>query len=129
MEPIRVMLVDDAADARMLIRLILGEHDDFEVVAEADGAASALAQLKASRPDVVLVDARMPVVDGFELSRTLRAESPGLRVAILTSMADEVTREQSTINGADACLSKGELSALPQTVRDLVSALGHEPRA
>src|SRR4051812_7817417 len=109
MEPIRVMVVDDAADARMLIRLILEEHADLDVVAEVASADAALAELDSARPEVALLDARMPVTDGFELTRSLRAAAPDLRVAILTSMVDEVTRARADAVGAHACLSKGDL--------------------
>jgi CheY-like chemotaxis protein len=119
MEPIRVMVVDDAADARMLIRLIIGEHADLSVVAEADGATAALSQLAETRPDVALLDARMPLVDGFELARMLRTAAPDLRLAILTSMVDEVTEAQAASAGAHACLSKGDLPHLPDFVRGL----------
>jgi DNA-binding NarL/FixJ family response regulator len=105
----------------MLIRLYLGEEDDLEVVAEADGAASALALLAGARPDVVLLDARMPVVDGFELAKQLLATRGSLRVAILTSMVDEVVRAKATAAGAHRCISKGDLSELPQIVRGLMA--------
>lgn len=115
----RVMVVDDAADARFLISLILGEHDDLEVVAEADGAPAALEALSAAKPDVALVDARMPVVDGFELARALLERDPGLRVAMLTSMVDSVVEARAQEVGAAACFSKGDLPDLADLVRSL----------
>jgi CheY-like chemotaxis protein len=119
MDPMRVMVVDDAADARFLISLILGEHDDIEVVAEADGAPAALELLEGARPDVALVDARMPVIDGFELARALLERAPGLRVAMLTSMVDSVVEARAREVGAAACFSKGDLPELPSLVRSL----------
>ncbi|MEA2169319.1 MAG: hypothetical protein QOF76_2619 [Solirubrobacteraceae bacterium] len=113
------MVVDDAADARFLISLILGEHDDLEVVAEADGAPAALEMLEDARPDVALIDARMPVIDGFELARSLLERAPGLRVAMLTSMVDSVVEARAREAGAAACFSKGDLPELPGLVRSL----------
>src|SRR4051794_20379921 len=58
-DPVRVMVVDDQADVRFLIGVILEEHDDLELVAEADGAPAALALAAGTAPDVALLDARM----------------------------------------------------------------------
>src|SRR5688500_11392831 len=88
MEPIRVMVVDDAADARLLIRISLAEHAGMAVIAEAAGADAALEALDDAAPHVALLDARMPVVDGFELTAALLERRPDLRIAILTSMVD-----------------------------------------
>jgi DNA-binding NarL/FixJ family response regulator len=121
MEPIRVMVVDDASDARFLITLMLGEADGIEVVAEADGADSALAALSAAAADVALVDARMPAVDGYELTGMLLAQQPELKVALLTSVVDGVIEAQAREAGAAACWSKGDLDALPGQIRALVA--------
>ncbi len=116
------MVVDDAADARFLICLILREHADLEVVAEADGAPAALERIGAARPDVVLLDARMPVMDGFELALELIGSDPDLRVAMLTSMVDEVVEARAREVGAHACLSKGDMMELPDVVRSLAAS-------
>jgi len=121
MDPVRVMVVDDAADARFLATLILREHGDIEVVAEADGAASALGQLEGSAPRVALLDARMPLVDGYELTGQLLALRPDLRIAILTSVVDEGIEARAREAGAHACWSKADLEQLPQMVRELVA--------
>lgn len=121
MAPIRVMVVDDAADARLLVRLMLSEHDDVTVVAEADGATAALEQLEAAAPDVALLDARMPVTDGFELTAALLARRADLRVAILTSMVDEVVQERAAAAGAVRAVSKGEFPRLADVVRSLAA--------
>lgn len=120
MDSIRVMVVDDAADARFLIGLILGDAPGIEVVAEADGADAALALVEEA--DVALVDARMPVVDGFELTGQLIAQRPGLRVALLTSLVDVAVEQQALEAGAHACWSKADLDSLPDAVRGLAGA-------
>src|SRR3712207_2963832 len=121
MEPIRVMVVDDAADARFLITLVLGDADDIEVVGEADGAEQALALLPGLDPDVVLVDARMPAIDGYELTRRMLAQRPGMRIALLTSMVDSVIEAEAMAAGAAACWSKAELDRLPDALRALTA--------
>jgi CheY-like chemotaxis protein len=122
MPPVRVMVVDDAADARFLIGLVLRDAEGIEVVAEAEGADGALAVLDSSAPDLALVDARMPIMDGFELTGVLRTRAPGIRVALLTSMVDAVIEAQALEAGANACWSKADLDALPAAVRALATS-------
>ena len=113
------MVVDDAADARFLIGIVLGEAADLEVVAEADGAGAAMALLDEAQPDVALLDARMPAVDGYELAGMLLERRPQLRIALLTSMVDEVVEEQALAAGAHACFSKAEMDDLAERVLTL----------
>jgi DNA-binding NarL/FixJ family response regulator len=85
---IRVLLVDDQALVRTGFRMILEETDDIVVVGEAGDGAEALAQARRTRPDVVLMDVRMPGVDGIQATRRLRdGAGPGdaPRVIILTT--------------------------------------------
>ena len=67
------MLVDDDSSARFLLRAILGDHDDeFEIVAETGRASEAVDLLRENTPDVVLLDAMMPLTSGYELAGHLR---------------------------------------------------------
>ena len=117
--PIRVMVVDDQSDVRFLVGVILGEHDDMQIVAEAPGADEALAALDAAAPDVAVVDARMPRIDGYELTARLLERRPQLLIALLTSIVDEVIEEQARAAGAHACASKADFDALPGVIRSL----------
>ncbi|WP_024794121.1 response regulator [Tomitella biformata] len=81
---IRVLLADDHAAIRAGLRMILESDDGIEVVGEAADGAVAIAQARALRPDVVLMDIRMPGVDGLVATRAITAES-GARVLVLTS--------------------------------------------
>ena len=114
------MVVDDAADVRYLIGLVLEGAEGVEVVAEAEGAEQALATLDEARPDVALVDARMPAVDGFELTGLLLERRPDLRVAMLTSVVDAVVERQAREAGAHACFSKADIDALEGEILALV---------
>ena len=114
------MVVDDAADVRYLIGLVLEGADGVEVVAEAEGAERALALLEEARPDVALVDARMPAVDGFELTGMLLERRPDLRVAMLTSVVDAVVEQQARDAGAHACFSKADIDGLPDRLTALL---------
>src|SRR3954453_3247030 len=118
-DPVRVMVVDDQADARFLARVILEECDDLEVVAEAADADAALAGLERAAPDVALLDARMPQVDGFELAPRLLAAAPELRIALLTSVVDAAVEERARAAGVVTCATKGDIDGLPAVVRRL----------
>ncbi|MEV4413629.1 response regulator transcription factor [Catellatospora sp. NPDC049609] len=87
--PVRVLLADDQSLFREALAVLLGVHDDIEVVGEAGDGAQALDRAAALRPDVVLMDLRMPVLDGVAATRRMRAEQPGVRVIVLTTFDDD----------------------------------------
>ena len=82
---IRVLLADDQALVRAGFRLILDAEADIEVVGEAGDGEEALEQALELRPDVVLMDIRMPKLNGIEATKRLLADSAGVRVLILTT--------------------------------------------
>lgn len=84
---IRVLITDDHAIVRKGIAALLATEPDIQVVGEAADGASAVAQARALRPDVVLMDLVMPRVDGIEATRQIAAELPEVRVLVLTSFA------------------------------------------
>jgi DNA-binding NarL/FixJ family response regulator len=83
--PVRVLLVDDDALVRAGLRMILGGAPDLELVGEAVDGVEAVEQAAACRPDVVLMDIRMPRRDGLAASRLLLAAEPALKVIVLTT--------------------------------------------
>jgi DNA-binding NarL/FixJ family response regulator len=82
---IRVLIADDQALMRGGFRLILDAQDDVEVVGEAIDGRDAVEQYRRLRPDVVVMDVRMPAMDGIEATRRLMADDPPARVLILTT--------------------------------------------
>ncbi|HET9348029.1 MAG TPA: response regulator transcription factor [Arthrobacter sp.] len=83
--PIRILLVDDQPLLRMGFRLILEGEDDLGIVGEASDGADAIRQVRELTPDVVLMDVRMPVLDGIEATRAITKAGATARIIILTT--------------------------------------------
>lgn len=105
-ENIRVLLVDDQPLLRTGFGLILGAEDDLDVVGEASDGAAAVAMVARERPDVVLMDVRMPVMDGIEATRRIVDEFPETRVIILTTFDLDEYAFNGLTAGASAFLLK-----------------------
>lgn len=82
---IRVLVVDDDALVRSSLRMILGAGEDIEVVAEAADGRAAVERAREHRPDVVLMDVRMPVMDGIAATAEVLRAVPGTQVCVLTT--------------------------------------------
>lgn len=87
--PVRVLLADDQALFREALATLLEVRPEIEVVGEAADGAEALDRVAELRPDVVLMDLHMPVLDGIAATRRLRVEQPGIRVLALTTFDDD----------------------------------------
>ena len=83
--PVTVVLADDQALMRMGFRMVLDAEEGIEVVGEASDGASALAQARALQPDVILMDVRMPGMNGIEATAAITAQCPGTKILILTT--------------------------------------------
>jgi CheY-like chemotaxis protein len=118
--PVRVMVVDDHADVRHLIRIILEDAGPPVVLTgEAGGAAEALERIDAADPDVVVLDARMPGVDGFEAAPMILARRPGQRILLCSAIVDDEIRSRAAEAGIAACLSKDRFDELPGAALEL----------
>ncbi len=85
----RVLVVDDHPMVRRGLRDFLELYDDFEVVGEAADGVAAIALALTTKPDVVVMDLRMPRLDGIAATRELRASQPGVEIVALTGSVDE----------------------------------------
>jgi DNA-binding NarL/FixJ family response regulator len=103
---IRILLADDQSLVRAGFRMILNAEPDLEVVAEAENGLEAVAQSDALRPDVVLMDIRMPGLDGIEATRQIAARDGAPRVLVLTTFDLDEYVFASLRAGASAFLLK-----------------------
>lgn len=118
MDRIRVLITDDHAIVRDGLRLLLETADDLDVVGEASDGAEAVSQVEATRPDVVLMDLRMPNMDGIEATGQLRAGFPEVAVVVLTTYGDDDLLLRALRAGARGYLLKDTArGALFDTIR------------
>ena len=118
--PVRELVVDDHADVRFLVRVILQDAGpDVAFAGEAASAGEAVAALEALEADVVVLDARMPAVDGFEAAAMLLERRPGLPILLCSAIVDEEIRERAAAAGIADCLSKDYFEAIPRMALQL----------
>jgi two-component system response regulator DevR len=104
--PIRVFLLDDHEVVRRGVKELLDAEPDLEVVGEASSAAEALARVPAVRPDVAVLDVRLPDGDGVTVCRELRSQLPELRCLMLTSFSDDEALFDAIMAGASGYVLK-----------------------
>jgi len=121
-EAIRVLLVDDQALMRMGFAMVLDAEDDIEVVGEAGDGEAALTQVRALDPHVVLMDVRMPGMNGIEATRRIVADFPHVRVLVLTTFdLDEYAFAALRAGASGFLLKDAEPSALVAAIRTVAS--------
>ena len=103
---IRVFVLDDHEIVRRGLRELFEAQDDLEVVGEAANADEAIQRVPATRPDVAVLDVRLPGSSGIEVCRELRATMPDLRCLMLTSFADDDALFSAILAGASGYLLK-----------------------
>ncbi len=106
MERIRVLLADDHALFREGLASILSAQSDFEVVGEAGDGVEVLVQARKLKPDLILMDIRMPGASGLEATREIKQELPDVNIVILTESDSEAHLFEAIKNGAQGYLLK-----------------------
>jgi DNA-binding NarL/FixJ family response regulator len=118
-EPIRVLVVEDNQVFREALELLLGLRSDMEVVASVTDGSDAADVAARVRPDVVLMDYRLPGLDGVQATRAVKEACPEAAVVCLTASANLRERDALTEAGAVACLRKDDgLDAIVAAVLD-----------
>jgi DNA-binding NarL/FixJ family response regulator len=115
--PIRILLVEDNQVFREALELLLGMRADIEVVASVGDGGEAVAACAKYRPDVVLMDYRLPGMDGVQATAAVREAHPQIAVVCLTASANAREIEALYEAGAAACLTKD------QELDEIVAAL------
>ncbi|MFR9754825.1 response regulator [Streptomyces sp. TR06-5] len=119
---ITVFLLDDHEVVRRGVHDMLAVEDDIEVIGEAGTAAEALIRLPAVRPDVAVLDVRLPDGDGVEVCREIRSRDAHVRCLMLTSYSDEEAHFNAILAGASGYVLKGiRGSELITAVRDVAA--------
>ncbi len=113
----KILLVDDQVLFRKGIRALLDEEDEFEVVGEAGDGLQALELARAARPDLVLMDIEMPICNGVEATRKIKAALPDIKVVVLTVSDEDEDLFEAIKSGADGYLLK---NLRPDELFDLV---------
>jgi DNA-binding NarL/FixJ family response regulator len=122
MGPIRVVLVDDHPVVLGGLRALLDSLPDFEVVGTATDGEAGVREVVLTRPDVVLMDIRMPGIDGLEATRRIRESASGVAVLVLTMFDDDDTVFGAMRAGAQGYLLKGaDQAEIDRAIRAVVA--------
>jgi len=121
----KVLIVDDDVLIRKSLSLMLGNEADVTIVGTAENGEEAFELCKKHLPDVVLMDIRMPIVDGIAATRMIKKAYPEMRIMMLTTFDDKPNIQQALTAGADGYLLKtDEISAIAGKLRTLVEGVG-----
>jgi CheY-like chemotaxis protein len=120
--PLRVLLVDDTADVRLLVRMLLAERDGIQVVAEATNGLEAIELAAALHPDLIVLDIAMPELDGLAALPRLLEASPESRIVMLSAFPRAAQEAQALAAGAAAYVEK--TVATEELVDELIAGAG-----
>jgi two-component system response regulator DesR len=119
---VRVALVEDNLVFREALELLLGLREDVEVVASVDNGNDAVSLCREHDPDVVVMDYRLPGIDGVQATAALRSACPEVAVVCLTASANPREMEALRAAGAVACLTKDQdLDEIVESIRAAAS--------
>jgi two-component system, NarL family, response regulator LiaR len=118
---IRVLIVDDHAGVRRALSIFLEEWEDFELAGEADNGKSAIDLVERLKPDVVLMDLVMPVMDGIHATEIIRQKFPRVQVIVLTSTIDfDMINKAIEVGAFGYMLKDVLLDTIAETIRAAV---------
>lgn len=119
--PLRIVLVDDDDDVRLLLRLQIQALEGMEVVGVAADAEGALEMCRVSPPDVVVMDLLMPGQNGFEAVEALRQQMPQISIIAYTGLTGEFVRNEMQRYGVMVVTKSPDVAPLAQALRSLGS--------
>ncbi|MGA9800555.1 MAG: response regulator transcription factor [Terriglobales bacterium] len=105
---VKILVVDDAPAIRRSMRSYLEQEGDWTICGEAENGKVAIDRVRELRPDVVILDLSMPVMNGLEAARVIKAIAPGTRILMFTLHAYPYLSDEARNAGIDRVLSKAE---------------------
>jgi DNA-binding NarL/FixJ family response regulator len=121
-KPKTILIADDSEIVRTIIRQALERDTDFEICGEAVDGTEAISKATELSPDLIILDVRMPGLNGMEVAGILRYALPKLRIALVTMYAEDLGRNFTSLFRIDAVLPKGiGLTELTTHVRSLLA--------
>ncbi len=116
-EVTRMLVADDEEDMRVLVRTVIKRaNHGLLIEAEAENGVDAVEQWRQTRPDVVILDQRMPGLTGLEAAEQILEEHPSQTIVLFSAFLNDVIRSAAERIGIRACLSKDNVFSLPETL-------------
>jgi DNA-binding NarL/FixJ family response regulator len=115
-----ILVADDNETIRREICAALTREPEFEVCGEAQHGLDAIEKAQQLHPDLIILDLSMPVMNGIDAARTLRARMPGVPIIMFTSYADSFLKAELRSAGVAAVVSKSDISVLTQKARTIL---------
>ena len=118
---IKVLIADDQELIRESLKIVLGANEDMEVTGIAENGEEVLSQIKKEKPDVILMDIRMPIMDGIQATEKIRTISLTVPIIAVTAYAFYTEQQQAIQAGCNAVISKPySLERLKETIESYI---------
>jgi DNA-binding NarL/FixJ family response regulator len=115
-----VLIADDSEQVRRYVAKVLRANPDVEVCAEAANGLEAVTKAKELRPDLIILDLGMPVMNGLETARELKRMMPVVPIILFTLHGNMISDQQAIQNGIDMVIAKSDITQLNERVRSLL---------
>jgi DNA-binding NarL/FixJ family response regulator len=121
--PKQILIADDSTTVRRILKMFLQDRRDIEVCGEAANGFEAVEKAKMLRPDLVLLDLAMPIMNGAEAASILKKMMPGMHIIVFTMFSENIGRAMTDAIGVDLVLSKPDgMKALVEALDNLLNA-------